>query len=220
MAGTETWTVEEIEALRQGSEEVGTGLRRQVSIVATVGPGPDGVLTTPEGRITCVWWRTERIRYYVERVDGRQVDQTERVSHNWSRSTFTLSDDTGTLVVRPADADVIGAPQVYSRPEEIEPEGVLSTLLGRESTTDLVYVEHALPVGSTIYVHGEAHNLDEHFVTIGKPLDDGPFILSTKPEHLLRADAENRWTTAEMTRWKAYGLFALAALTLILLIAT
>jgi Cdc6-like AAA superfamily ATPase len=64
-----------------------------------------------EGGIKCVWWRTERIRYYV-------------------------------LVVRPADADVIGAPKVYSRPEDIEPEGMLSTLLGRESTTDLVYVEH------------------------------------------------------------------------------
>jgi hypothetical protein len=97
VAGTETWTVEEIEALRHGSEEVGIGLRRQVSIVATVGPGPDGVLTTPEGRTACVWWRSERIRYFVGNVDGERVDQTERVGHNWSRSTFTLSDATGTL---------------------------------------------------------------------------------------------------------------------------
>lgn len=214
VAGTETWTVEEIEALRQGSEEIGVRLRRQVGIVATVGPGPDGVLTTPEGGVECVWWRMERIRHYTELDDGKQYHRTERVGHNWSRSTFTLTDETGTLIVRPADADVIGAPEVYSHPEEFEPDGsALATLMGRgTTTTDLVYVEHALPVGSTIFVHGEAHSFDERFVTIVKPLDGGPLILSTQPEHLIRSEAKEKLMTAELTRWKGYGLFVLAAL--------
>jgi hypothetical protein len=33
-----------------------------------------------------------------------------------------------------------------------------------------------------IFVHGETHDLKLHFVTIGKPLDDGPF---------------RRWTAAD-----------------------
>jgi hypothetical protein len=37
VAGTETWTVEEIEALRQGAEVVGIRFRRQVGIVAVAG---------------------------------------------------------------------------------------------------------------------------------------------------------------------------------------
>jgi hypothetical protein len=222
LAGTETWTVEEIEALREGSEEIGVGFRRQVGIVAAVGPGPDGVLTTPEGKVECVWWRMERIRYYLERNDGNRNERTERVGHNWSRSAFTLTDETGTLVVRPADAEIIDAPKVYSRPEEFEPDSsALGAVLGYgTTTTDLVYVEHALPVGSTIFVHGEAHDLDERFVTIGKPLDGGPLILSAQPEHLIRREAEKKLTAAEMTRWKGYGLLTFAALMLILLIMT
>ncbi len=218
LAGTETWTVEEIEALRQGGEEVGVGLRRQVGIVAKVGPGPDGVLTTPEGGVECVWWQMERIRHYTEWVNGERHERTERIGHNFSRSTFTLTDETGTLVVRPAGADVLCAPEVYSRPEEFDPDGsVLGPLLGHGSrTTDVVYVEHALPVGSTIFVHGEAHDLHERFVTIGAPLDGGPFILSTEPEHLIRRAARNELMAAERTRVKGYGLLVLAALILFL----
>jgi hypothetical protein len=218
VAGTETWTVEEIEALRQGSEEIGVGLRRQVGIVAAVGPGPDGVLTTPEGGVECVWWQVERIRHYTEWVNGEPHDRTERIGHNWSRSTFTLTDETGTLVVRPGDADVLSAPEVYSRQEEFEQDGsVLGPLVGHGSrTTAVVYVEHALPVGATIYVHGEAHDLNERFVTIGKPLDGGPFILSTQPEHLIRSAARNVLVAAERTRVKGYGLLVLAALVLLL----
>ena len=218
VAGTETWTVEEIEALRQGSEAVGTGLRRQVGIVATAGPGPDGLLTSPEGGVECVWWRMERIRYYTEWVDGKQHDRSERIGHNWSRSAFTLSDETGTLIVRPADADIVGAPKVYSRPEEFEPDGsALAPFVGGESTTDIVYVEHALPAGTTIFVHGEAHDLDENFVTIAKPLDDGPFILSTRPEHELRGEAGKQIRKANAMVWQGYGLLTLAVALFILI---
>ncbi len=220
VAGTETWTVEEIEALRQGGEEIGVGLRRQVGIVATVGPGPDGVLTTPEGGVECVWWQMERIRYYTEWVNGERHDRAERIGHNFSRSTFTLTDQTGTLIVRPADAAVLCAPEVYTRPEEFDPDGsFLGPLLGNGSrTTEVVYVEHALPVGSTIFVHGEAHDLNERFVTIGKPLDGGPFILSTQPEHLIRSAARNELMAAEWTRVKGYGLLVLATLILFLFV--
>ena len=221
VAGTETWTVEEIEALRQGSEEVGTRLRRQVGIVAVVGPGPDGVLTTPEGGVECVWWRMDRTRHYVEWSNGRQYPATERIGQNWSRAAFTLSDETGTLVVRPDDAEVVGAPEVFSRSEEFEPDGsALDPLLGRQATTDVVYVEHALKVGAKIFVHGEARDWDKEFVTISKPLDGGPLILSTRHERIVRSEAEEQRTMDEMTRWKGYGLIALAVLAVILFYAT
>lgn len=221
VAGTETWTVEEIEALREGSAEVGTRLRRQVGIVAVVSPGPDGALTTPEGGVECVWWRMERTRHYVQWADGRRYEESERIGQNWSRSAFTLSDETGTLLVRPADAEVIGAPEVFSRSEEFEPDGsALDPLLGRQATTDVVYTEHALKVGETIFVHGEARDWDKEFVTISKPVDGGPFILSTRQERIVRGDAEQQRTIDEMTRWKGYGLLALAALLFVLFYAT
>lgn len=210
--GTETWTVEEIEALRQGGEEIGVGLRRQVGIVATAAPGPDGPLMSPEGGVPCVWWRWERIRYYVTTVDGKRVEGSERVGLNWSRASFTLSDETGTLIVRPADADVVGAKKVYTRPEEFEPDGpVLGGVLGGETTTGLVYVERALPVGATVFVHGEAHDLDEHLVTIAKPLGDGPFIISTREERSLRGAARKQRLSAEAKRTWGYLLLVLAA---------
>ena len=205
--GTETWTVEEIEALRQGGEEIGVGLRRQVGIVATAGPGPDGPLISPEGGVPCVWWRWERIRYYVESVDGKRVEGSERVGLNWSRSSFTLTDETGTLVVRPADADVIGAKKAYTRPEEFEPDG---SIFGGQTTTELVYVERALPIGATVFVHGEAHDLDERFITIAKPLNDGPFIISTKEEWRLRGAAEKQRLSAAAKRTWGYVLIFLA----------
>jgi hypothetical protein len=215
--GTETWTVEEIEALRHGAEEIGVGLRRQVGIVATAGAGADGPLTTPDGGVECVWWRWERIRYYVKWVDGKEIEGTERIGHNWSRSAFTLSDETGTVVVRPADADVIGAEEVYSRPEEVEPDGsALGALLGRETTTDVVYRERALRAGATVFVHGEAHDLDEQFVTIAKPLDDKPFIISTEEERLLRGVAGKQRSAAEAKRMWGYGLLALAPVLFVL----
>lgn len=215
--GTETWTVEEIEALRQGSEEIGVGLRRQVGIVATAGPGQDGPLTTPDGGVECVWWRWERIRYYVKWVDGERIEGTERVGHNWSRAAFTLSDETGTLVVRPADADVVGAGEVYSRREEVEPdESALGAMLGGETTTGLVYRERALRAGSTVFVHGEARDPDEHFVTIAKPLDGGPFIISTEEERLLRGAAGKQRSAAETKRMWGYGLLAVAPVLFVL----
>lgn len=137
--GTETWTVEEIEALREGSSEIGIGLRRQVGIVAAVGPGRDGLLTAPDSGVECVWWRIEKIRYYKELIDGERYDRTERVGHDWSRSVFTLTDETGTLLVRAADVEVIGAPKVHSRRERFGPDDPAP---GQESvTTGLVYTE-------------------------------------------------------------------------------
>lgn len=212
--GTETWTVEEIEALRQGSEEIGIGLRRQVGIVAAVGPGRDGLLTAPDSGVECVWWRSEKIRHYTEWIEGERHDRTERIGHDWSRSAFTLTDETGTLLVRAADVEIIGAPKVHSRREHVEPHGPAP---GHESvTTGLVYTERALPVDTTIFVHGEAHDADEHFVTIGKPLDGGPFILSRQPEYLLRSRARNKLIAADKTRLKGYVLLVLAPLLLAL----
>jgi len=212
--GTETWTVEEIEALREGSEEIGIGLRRQVGIVAAVGPGRDGLLTAPGSGVECVWWRSEKIRYYKEWVDGEWRDRTERIGHDWSRSAFTLTDETGTLLVRATDVEVIGAPTVRSRREGFEPE---SPRPGQESvTTKLVHTEYALPAGTTIFVHGEAHDADEHFVTIGKPLDGGPFILSMQPEYLLRNRARKTLIAADKTRLMGYVLLVLAPLLLVL----
>jgi hypothetical protein len=216
LPGIETWTVEEIEALRQGSEEIGIGLRRQVGIVAVVGPGRDGLLTAPDSGVECVWWRREKVRHYTEWIDDVQHEKTERVGLDWSRSAFTLTDETGTLLVRAADVEVIGAPKVYSRQEDVEPHGPAP---GHESvTTGLVYTEHALPAGTTIFVHGEAHDADEHFVTIGKPLDGGPFILSTQPEYLLRNRAMKKLIAADKTRLKGYVLLMLAPLLLVLAI--
>lgn len=216
--GTETWTVEEIEALRQGGEEIGVGLRRQVGIVATAGPGADGPLTTPDGGVECVWWRWERTRYFVKVVDGKRIEGSERIGHNWSRSAFTLTDETGKLVVRPADADVVGAEVVHSRREEVEPdESALGAMLGRETTTSVVYRERALLAGATVFVHGEAHDLDEHFVTIAKPVNDGPFIISTEEERLLRGAAGAQRSAAETKRMVGYGLLALAPVLFVLM---
>lgn len=216
--GTETWTVEEIEALRQGSEEIGIGLRRQVGIVAAVGPGPDGVLTAPDSGVECVWWRSETIRHYAEWIDGERFDRTQRVGHDWSRGTFALTDETGTLLVRAADVEVIGAARVHSRREDLVPrDSALNEPVGNETvTTGMVYTEYALPAGTTIFVHGEAHDADEHLVTIGKPLDGGPFILSRQPEHLLRSKARKKLIATDKTRLKGYGLLVLAPLLLVL----
>jgi hypothetical protein len=212
--GTETWTVEEIEALRQGSAEIGIGLRRQVGIVAVAGPGRDGLLTAPDSGVECVWWRSEKIRHYTEWIEGERQDRTERVGHDWSRSAFTLTDETGTLLVRAADVEVIGASKVHSRRERFEPD---KPAPGQESvTTGLVYTEYVLPAGTTIFVHGEAHDADEQFVTIGKPLDGGPFILSRQPEYLLRSKARKKLIAADKTRLKGYLLLILAPLLLVL----
>jgi E3 ubiquitin ligase len=218
VAGTETWTVEEIEALREGSAEIGIGFRRQVGIVAAAGPGPDGVLTAPESGVECVWWRSEKIRRYTEWIDGERHDQTVRVGLDWSRSTFTLTDDTGTLLVRAADNHVDGAPLVHSQRKEYAPDD--SALRGMHDgsvSSEIIHVEHALLAGTELFVHGEAHDADEHLVTIGKPLDGGPFILSRQPEHVLRSKAKKKLLATEKERWQGYGLLALAAVFLLLI---
>lgn len=65
-------------------------------------------------------------------------------------------------------------------------------------------------------MHGEVHDADEHFVTIGKPFDGGPFILSRQPEYMLRSGARKKLIAADKFRLKGYVLLVLAPLLLVL----
>lgn len=220
VAGTETWTVEEVDALRQGSVEInGPGeFRRLVSVVATARPGPGGPLETRDGGIECVWWRTETTRHYVELVDGERVARSEQVGHNWSREPFTLADATGTITVWPDGAEVTGAKAVHRATEKFTPqaaESVWSELADKDTTTAVVTVEYALREGDRVLVHGEAHDrLDG--LAIGRSARDAPFLISTKPEHVLRTRAEKATRAVESLRLRGYGLIGLAVAFMVL----
>jgi hypothetical protein len=219
VAGTETWSVEEVEALRQGSVEVsGDGrLRRRVGVVGTAGAGPGGPLTTSRGQVECVWWRMEAVEHYYTVVDGDRVPGRRVVSQNWSRDPFVLADETGTLTVHPDGAEVSGAVEVFSKTERVddEPGSLLDRLVEREVTTAIVTTERALRVGERVFVHSEAHDLRAGTVEIGKPLDGGPFLISTKPEWTVRETARRGNDAVQATRLQAYGLLALGAALLV-----
>ncbi|TDP96345.1 GIDE domain-containing protein [Labedaea rhizosphaerae] len=220
VAGTETWTVEEVDALRLGSVEVsGPGeFRRLVSVVATARPGPGGPLRTREDGVECVWWRSETTRHHVELVDGERVARSERVGHNWSREPFTLADPTGTITVWPDGAEVTGAKAVHRVDEQVTPEAaesVWSKLTDKDTTTAVVTVEYAVRAGERVFVHGEAHDrLDG--LTIAKSPSGAPFHISTKPEHVLRERAEKADRAVASLRLRGYGLIGLAVVFMIL----
>ncbi|WP_156756970.1 GIDE domain-containing protein [Actinokineospora pegani] len=222
VAGTETWTVEEVEALRQGSVEVaGEGrFRRRVGVAGAVEAGADGPLTTSRGRVECVWWRVETVERYYTVVNGERVPGSRVVGQNWSRAPFTLVDGTGVLTVRPDGAEVSGAEEVFSDTERVddEPESLLDRLVDREVTTALVTTEHALRAGERVFVHSEAHDLRAGTVEIGRPLDGGPFLISTKPEWAVRETARSRNKAVQAQQWQGYALMGAGAALLLALL--
>lgn len=215
IAGTETWTVEEVDALRQGSVEIsGPGkFRRQVSVVATVRPGPDGPLTTREGKVECVLWYTETTRHYNERIDRNTVARSEQAGRNWSRKPFILEDATGKITVWPDRAEVVGVKAVHREVERCTPEGpesMLSELTDRDTTTAMATVEYALRAGTRVLVHGEARDLADGELLIANSGNGAPFIISTKKERALRERAAATERTTGLLWLRGYGLIALA----------
>jgi E3 ubiquitin ligase len=215
VAGTETWTVEEVDALRQGSVEIsGPGkFRRQVSVVATARPGPDGPLTTREGKVECVFWYTETTRHYNERVDGNTVARTELAGRSWSRKPFVLEDATGKLTVWPDRAEVIGAKVVHREVERVTPEGpesMWSELTDRDATTAMVTAEYVVRAGTRVLVHGEARDLSDGELLIADSESGAPFIISTKQERALRERAAATERATGSLWLRGYGLIALA----------
>lgn len=220
VAGTETWTVEEVDALRQGSVEIsGPGtFRRLVSVVATAKPGPGGLLKTREGGVECVWWRTETIRHFVEIVEGDRIARSERVGQNCSREPFTIADRTGTITVWPDGAEISGAKTVHRVDEKFTPEAAESAwsrLMERDTTTSVITVVYALRAGTRLLVHGEAHDKVEG-LTISKSARGAPFLISTKQERVLRERAEKATRAVAWMRMRGYGLIALAVVCMVL----
>lgn len=225
MVAAETLSVPELEELRHISDELGAtgGFRKTCEVVGDAHPSPQGLLRAELSGVECVWHRhriERRYKHYDRDSDGRTrvCTRTETVAEHTSGPGFALIRDGRTIGVdhggrRPTDVEQVASR--FTEGEERDPggwTGMLGTLVGgdRDVTIGYQHTEWALRPGTRMYVLGEVHDRIGPLV-IGPPEDPKqPFVLSTKSEQQLTADARDE------QRLLAWGGLALMVLGLVL----
>ncbi|MFC7326411.1 GIDE domain-containing protein [Marinactinospora rubrisoli] len=189
-------------------------------VTGTAEPGPAGRLTAPFSDEACVWYRTEVVRHYRQRVrdskgNHRTRNRSETVESNTSFEPLLLRDDTGRVTFHPDGADVDRPVRSHERYEPARrgaPNGAKAQALhlAREiltdgsGTTGYTYREWVVRPGQRLFAFGRV-TAEGETLAMRRP-EQGPFLLSTRSER-------------EITRgdWTSQRLFFGGALAVVLL---
>ncbi|WP_020668344.1 E3 ubiquitin ligase family protein [Amycolatopsis nigrescens] len=209
MIGTETLSIPELERLRGVSDELGArgGFRKTSEVVGAAHPRPEGLLTAEISKTECVWYRYRVDRQYehVEYRDGKRhySKRSEKVADHTSFEGYALIDEQGrTIGVDPNGTSPDGVEQSVSRFEPhdggggqpielfgLRLPGFLSD--NRSRTIGFEYKEWLIRPGRRLYILGEVHDKIGPLV-IGKPEQQGHFIISGRTEQELRQSRTQR----------------------------
>jgi hypothetical protein len=200
MAAAETLTCAQLREQAGTMGELGSAgsFRKVCEVVGTARPGPDGAATATVSKVACVWHRnvvTRRYQRYVNRSDGkRRLERgSEVVSTFASSAPFTVSDDSGSVLVSPDGAAVDRPERVHSEFRQGSGTGSLTAMgitinLGSlDGTIGFKTEEWAIRPGTRLYVLGEVTDQDGE-LRFGKP-EKGRFIISTRSEAELTSRA-------------------------------
>lgn len=208
VTATETLSCGDLASLSQGvAGEVGSGsFRQRCEVVGSAEPGEAGLLRAPDSGAEVVWFRTVVTHRYWEMEERREgertrrvrVEKTEQVSDLQSDTPFVVRDDSGTVLVSPAGADIDEPERVVDRFEQHAAsdtsvaDAVLGAVLRVGSETGTIGFQHeewAIRPGTRLYVHGEASDVTGS-VSFAKPGDGHDFIVSTRSEADVVADTQ------------------------------
>ncbi|WP_433558088.1 E3 ubiquitin ligase family protein [Pseudonocardia xinjiangensis] len=203
MLGTETSTVAELAGERATVHQLGGGgFRRIAEVTGAAAIGPVGELTSELAGLSCVWFRYEvRRRYWYTTTDseGRtsRSERKESVAKLSSSQPFRLTDETGSVLIEPGTLAIDHAERVVERFEPAaQAASTFSLSIGGltfgnrgNDTIGYEYEEWVVRPGTRLYVLGEANDRNGE-LTVGKPVDGGMFVISTRSEAELRSSAQ------------------------------
>lgn len=192
---------------REIREQIGPGGFSQLAEVKGIVES-DKPLTSELAEKPCVWYRSRVDEEYEETVheesaDGSRRTHTKRASETISNNTrshpFLVRDESGTVLVDPEDAR-IESETILDRQEPYHDERGeirLGAFSFRPSSGRRVlgyrYREEAIPLGSKIYVIGEACDRVDETLCIRKPSDKTkPFIVSVRSEEQIIESMEKK----------------------------
>ena len=170
----------------------------------------------------CVWYRYEVKRHYehVHYHNGqrRKTKRKDVVAQHTSWEGYALRDDQGVLIgVDPNGTAPDRPEQVVSRFEPHRGQGPnifgiqLPNIFDTSGTIGYEYTEWVVRPGHRLYILGEVHDKIGPLV-IGKPEQDGHFIISTRSEDELR---KNR---SQLHKWLSVGVLVAAPVGLVLVV--
>lgn len=215
------------------AKEIGGGdWRDYVSVCGTV-EVPDPLISPMKG-IPCIGYNNSVVREYEETVQERDANDrvttrtqrgSETVSQERRSAPFEVVDAQGEQVtVNPDGADldtveVLNEFQAGPLPGGNLTYGNFSRFVGQGNrgrgdryTLGYRYRESVLPLGQTVTVVGLASDRTGR-LTIEKPNDNRPFIISTKSQETLAKDATQG---AQIAFWAMVGCLGLGAILLLL----
>lgn len=212
MEATETSTVEFLESLRKSmAEGVGAGSLNYVTEVKGKIVCDEPIVSELAG-VECVFYSMTVTREYEEAYYERdQQGRTHRrirtgydpVASNQRSTPFYVQDATGRIRIRPDGAEFVGE-EVHSRFESAEQHGGGFLQIGRmrielprsysggdRRTIGYHFEEEAVPVGSEVYVLGEATDREGELCIV-RPMDkDKKLIVSTRSEEELARQGQS-----------------------------
>ncbi|PSK86924.1 E3 ubiquitin ligase [Murinocardiopsis flavida] len=226
---TETVTIGDLRAMQQAAAAAaGPGhFRHTCEVIGTAQPHRNGLLTSQLNKVECVWHRHKITRRYEERRrDGngrtRRTTRNETVAQHRSNTAFFVEGDGGKVVIRPEGAEIVGAakPLDVFRPHEGGRKtvsiGPISFTGGGDGTIGYKHEEWVLRAGTRLFVHGEANDANG-YLEIGRPAENGEFIVSGKQEQeLVRSGNRELKITAVACGLCALGGVALTIAGLVL----
>ncbi len=206
--GTRTSTAQE---LKDGAVSTGKAVEVKGNILC------DSPLVAPLSGKQCVWFTCEsreriEVTYFETNQQTKQQEAKTKTEHRVVRSDksmvpFWIQDSTGRVMVRPEDAEIDGI-TVVDRFDQAPASsigqvfatggltaGYVSSLPPLDSNHRILGVEHKeviFPVGQPGYVLGELHSGGEAPTIAKRVKSDVTFVISTKSEEELVADAESR----------------------------
>lgn len=211
MAATKTSSCGELDRLAaEASRTGGPGkFSQSCEVVGAARPAPGAAeLKAPFSGQPAVWHRTRITHHYWERRRRRRADgshdwdrqETSRViSDERSQAPFAVDDGTGQVLISPIEADIEGAEKSFSQfePDDRSSEGAFSVFgievqLGSGSRSiGFEREEWVVRPGTRLYTLGEISDRGGR-LQIGKPIDGGRLIISSRSEQELQAAAARR----------------------------
>ncbi len=162
-------------------------------------------LTSEFAETPCIYYKATIDREYEETVweedsngdrRSRTERRSERVSKHEDRTPFFLEDATGRVGINPEGAKFTGK-KVLSRYEPAQ--GGLNFKIGRfqvnlpaggSRTLGYRFTEHAIPVDTAVFLHGEATD-EGGTLYLRKPTDKRKFFITVKDEASLIKKAQS-----------------------------
>jgi E3 ubiquitin ligase len=203
-AGTERTSCGDLAALAAAvRDEAGGGsFAQRAEVSGAARPGDGGPLTSPLGAQECVWFRARVTRRYrtEQRDESGRIDERETsevVSDERSETPMAIDDGTGTVLVDPRGAQVDQPEVSLDRYEPHSGDGDETTVSAfglsytsrrGEATVGFQRHEEIIRPGRQLYVLGEAREVAGR-VQLGKPGSGDRFVISTRSEEALSADA-------------------------------